>query len=230
MTSPARALPAWLRPLAEVLPTVTAADLPWRADRRGDQRGDPARNRAAAVLVLLASGADGPDVLLTERAGTLRQHSGQGAFPGGRAEPADSAPAATALREAAEETGLDPAGVDVLGELPAVLLAHSRHAVTPVVAHWHTPCPVAPVDPAEVARVERVALTELADPGNQRTVHSPSGYRGPAFAVRGLLVWGFTAEVLLRVLELGGLSPLAPGAAAGAELSLDEALRWAERS
>ena len=91
MTAAAQALPTWLQPLARALPAVTPADLHWRADRGAST----AETRAAAVLVLFGAGADGPDVLLTERAGTLRQHSGQVAFPGGRAEPADSGPAAT---------------------------------------------------------------------------------------------------------------------------------------
>jgi 8-oxo-dGTP pyrophosphatase MutT (NUDIX family) len=217
-------LPAWLRPLAAALPTVTAADLDWRPDRLAPT----ATARPAAVLVLFSDGPAGPEVLLTERAGTLRQHSGQVAFPGGRGEAADASPAATALREAAEETGLDPAGVTVLGSLPELLLAHSRHAVTPVVAHWHAPAAVGVVDPAEVARVERVPLAELLADGNRRRVRAPGGYTGPAFAVRGLLVWGFTAEVLVRVLTLGGLAGDAP-AEAGATLDVDEALAWAAR-
>ncbi|WP_432571223.1 NUDIX hydrolase [Kineococcus sp. SYSU DK005] len=215
-------LPGWLRPLAGRLPTVTAADLDWREDRRGAGTARP-----AAVLVLFADGPAGPEVLLTERAGTLRQHSGQVAFPGGRSEPADPSPAATALREAAEETGLDPAGVRVLGELPQLLLAHSRHAVTPVVAHWREPGPVGVHDAAEVARVERVPLAELLAPAAVRRLRGPGGYRGPAFAVRGLLVWGFTAEVLVRVLALGGLLPEAVERGAAAELTLEEALAWA---
>src|SRR5690606_20593910 len=75
--------------------------------------------RPSAVLMLFSEGADeagrGPDVLLTERAHTLRSHPGQVSFPGGALEPADSGPVDAALREAVEETGLDPSGVDVLG-------------------------------------------------------------------------------------------------------------------
>nr|WP_218885772.1 CoA pyrophosphatase [Kineococcus aurantiacus] len=211
-------MPPWLRPLAARLPDVTAADLRWREDRA--VRG---RARPAAVLVLFADGPAGPEVLLTERAATLRQHSGQVAFPGGRSDPGDADAAATALREAAEETGLVPAGVDVVGELPPLALAHSGHHVTPVVGYWRAPCPVGVVDPSEVARVERVALGELF--AGARRVRGPGGYTGPAFAVRGLLVWGFTAEVLVRVLDLGGLLP--PPREDPAPLSLAEALEWA---
>ncbi|PRY16145.1 NUDIX hydrolase [Kineococcus rhizosphaerae] len=214
-------LPEWLRPLAARLPDVTVADLRWREDRVPQ-----ARSRPAAVLVLLADGPAGPEVLLTERASTLRQHSGQVAFPGGRQDPGDADAAATALREAAEETGLLASGVEVLGELPPLGLAHSGHRVTPVVGFWREPCPVGVVDPDEVARVERVPLAELFD--DARRLRGPGGYTGPAFAVRGLLVWGFTAEVLVRVLDLGGLLP--PAGTGAATLSLAEALTWAGRA
>ncbi|WP_308469894.1 NUDIX hydrolase [Kineococcus rubinsiae] len=224
MTGSPAPLPGWLRPLAAALPDVTTADLGWREDRLAPT----ATARPAAVLVLFADGPAGPEVLLTERAGTLRQHSGQVAFPGGRGDPGDASPAATALREAAEETGLDPAGVDVLGTLPELLLAHSRHAVTPVVAWWREPSAVGVVDPAEVARVERVPLAELLADASRRRVRAPGGYSGPAFAVRGLLVWGFTAEVLVRVLALGGLDE--HGGPVGRTVSLDDALAWAART
>lgn len=214
-------LPPWLGPLAARLPDVTAADLQWREDRRLVGSSTP-----AAVLVLLGDGPAGPEVLLTERAGTLRQHSGQVAFPGGRADPGDADAAATALREATEETGLAVGGVDVLGELPPLGLAHSGHRVTPVVAHWRERGPVGVVDPSEVARVENVPLAELF--AAERRLRGPGGYTGPAFAVRELLVWGFTAEVLVRVLDLGGLRP--PSPADLLTITLDEALRWAGAS
>jgi 8-oxo-dGTP pyrophosphatase MutT (NUDIX family) len=158
------------------------------------------------VLILFGAGAAGPDVLLIQRADTLASHAGQPAFPGGKEDPGDGGPAGTALREAVEEVGLDPAGVRVLATLPAVHIPVSGFDVTPVLGWWHTPVAVVPVDAGEVASVERVPIAELTDPANRCTVRHPSGFHGPGFAVRGMLVWGFTAGVLDRVLELGGWS------------------------
>jgi hypothetical protein len=76
--------------------------------------------------------------------------------------------------------------------------------VTPVVAWWRAPHPVAPADPEEVAAVERVSVAELVDPANRLRIRHPRGYIGPAFAVRGMLVWGFTAGLLSVLLHLAG--------------------------
>lgn len=160
--------------------------------------------RASAVLVLLADHGVGPEVLLLRRAETLRNHAGQMAFPGGAAEPFDADPAATALREANEEVGLDPAEVMVVASLPTLWIPVSNFAVTPVLAWWRRPSALGRFDPAEVAEVVRVPLAALADPDNRLRTAMPSGWTGPAFRVEGLLIWGFTAGVLATVLRLGG--------------------------
>ncbi|MEU9841078.1 CoA pyrophosphatase [Actinomadura sp. NPDC048032] len=161
--------------------------------------------RAAAVLILFGDGPSGPDVLLTERAATLNKHAGQPAFPGGRIDPGDDGPVAAALREAWEEAGVEPSGVDVLCTLPELYLSHSEHRVTPVAGWWREPSEVAPGHPGEVATVARVPISELVDPANRLMVRHPSGIRvGPAFQVRDMLVWGFTAAILTQVLGAGG--------------------------
>jgi 8-oxo-dGTP pyrophosphatase MutT (NUDIX family) len=153
--------------------------------------------RPGAVLVLFGENPDtGPDILLIERAHDMRSHAGQPAFPGGAVDDGDAGPVAAALREAVEETGLDPAGVEVFAELPALWLQPSGFVVTPVLAWWRDPSPVSVRDPAEVASVHRVPLSELLDPANRLRVRHPMGYIGPAFTVSGLLVWGFTAMLL----------------------------------
>jgi 8-oxo-dGTP pyrophosphatase MutT (NUDIX family) len=193
-------LPDWWEPLLSGVERARAEDfsrLPVP-----DEGG-----RASAVLVLLAESAPdgaGPDVLILQRAPDMRSHAGQPAFPGGAADPGDADPAATALREAAEEVGLEASSVDVIAQLPPLWIPVSRFVVTPVLAWWRAPHPVAPMQPEEVARVERIRVAELVDPANRVWVRHPSGYIGPAFRVRSMLVWGFTGGVLSRLLELGG--------------------------
>lgn len=160
--------------------------------------------RTSAVLVLLGEGADGPDLLLIQRAADMRSHPGQPAFPGGAVDPGDTGPISAALREAEEETGLDPSGVEVFATLPDLWLPPSGFVVTPVLGWWRTPSPVHAAAPAEVAAVHRVPVMELTDPGNRVLVTHPSGYVGPAFKVRGMLVWGFTAGLLDRLLAISG--------------------------
>jgi 8-oxo-dGTP pyrophosphatase MutT (NUDIX family) len=162
--------------------------------------------RPAAVLILFGEGPCGPDVLLIERAATLDKHAGQPAFPGGGIDPGDAGPVAAALREAQEETGLDPSGVDVLAVLPELPLPFSGYRVTPVAAWWRRPSEVSAHDPAEVAAVARVPIAELADPANRLNVRGPRGHTGPAFRAAGMLVWGFTAALLDRLLDVGGWS------------------------
>ncbi len=167
----------------------------------------PADGRASAVLVLLGETEhDGPDVLILQRAATMRSHAGQPAFPGGAADPDDAGPAATALREAAEEVGLDADSVEVVAELPTLWIPVSGFLVTPVLAWWREPHPVRPVALEEVEAVRRVPVSELVDPANRLRIRHPSGFVGPAFRAGDMLVWGFTAGVLSTLLELGGWS------------------------
>jgi 8-oxo-dGTP pyrophosphatase MutT (NUDIX family) len=151
-----------------------------------------------------AEPADDPDLLLIQRSTGLRRHSGQAAFPGGAIDPADAGPVEAALREAEEEVGLDPSGVDVVGVAPELFISRSGFRVIPVLGWWRSPVPVAPADTAEVAAVARVRVRELADPANRLTVRHPSGFAGPAFRVRGMLVWGFTAALVDVLISLGG--------------------------
>ena len=195
MTPGDEPVPAWLRELAETAAKMEIDPLVLPPASGG---------RPSAVLVLFAQGTDGPDLLLIQRSEGLRLHAGQPAFPGGAIDAADSGPVAAALREAAEEVGLDPAGVEVVGTLPELFIERTGFRVVPVLAWWRRPCAVAPVDPREVAAVERVAVTELADPAARLMVRVPSGRISPAFRVRGMLIWGFTAAVVDRLLAAGG--------------------------
>ena len=187
--------PAWLR---DFVAAAHRTDVPEMMRPPGNGA------RAAAVLILFGEGPEGPDLLLLQRADTMRKHAGQPAFPGGGIDPGDGGPVGAALREAAEETGLDPSGVTVLTSMPELYVAHSGYRVTPVVAWWREPSAVSAGDPEEVASVARVPLADLTDPANRLQVRAPSGYLGPAFRVGGMLVWGFTAGILHRLLQVGG--------------------------
>nr|WP_201468650.1 CoA pyrophosphatase [Microbacterium hydrocarbonoxydans] len=147
------------------------------------------------------------DVLLQRRAATLSSHPGQVSFPGGRAETADADAVATALREAEEETGLDPAGVEILATLPELPLAASNHVVTPVLGWWRSPSRVAAVDHAETVDVFRVPVAQLLEPANRHTstIHRMGrSWKGPAFDIDGTIVWGFTAMVLDALFDAAG--------------------------
>lgn len=197
-------LPTWLRPLAGALRELRPNWLGFRPKPR-TLPGEP---RRSAVLILFGeserAGAAVPDVLITERAATLRAHAGQPAFPGGRIDPEDHGPVQAALREAQEETGVDPASVAVFGRLPEIYLQPSDFMVASVLGWWHTPSSPRVVSPLEVAAVHRVPVAALADPANRLRVRHPAGYIGPAFHTDGMLVWGFTAGLLDAVLRLGG--------------------------
>lgn len=160
--------------------------------------------RTSAVLILIGDGEQGPDVLVVEKAASLRNHAGQPAFPGGGIEAGDADPIETALREAAEEVGVDPHGVTVVATMPMMYLAPSGYIVTPVLGYWHTPAAVSVQDVGEIASVARVPIAELADPVNRFQVRHPSGDVGAAFGVAGMVVWGFTAGMLSSLLDLGG--------------------------
>jgi 8-oxo-dGTP pyrophosphatase MutT (NUDIX family) len=191
-------LPAWCEPLLTRVRSARVEDF--------TRLATPTEGgRDSAVLVLLGEEPDtGPDILMLQRAATLRKHAGQPAFPGGAVDPDDEGPVGTALREANEEVGLDPASVTVLAELPRLWIPVSDFVVTPVLGWWHQPHPVHPREPAEVAHVARLPVAELVDPANRMRVRHPSGWISPAFQVRGMLIWGFTAGVLTALLDLAG--------------------------
>jgi 8-oxo-dGTP pyrophosphatase MutT (NUDIX family) len=153
---------------------------------------------------LFAEGANGPDLLYVQKNEGLRRHAGQPAFPGGKIDDTDDSPVGTALREAAEETGLDPSGVDVLATLPELFIARSQFRVVPVLAWWRAPSAVRPVDIGEIAAVERISVADLADPANRVMLRFPSGQSGPAFRIGSMLIWGFTGLITDRLLALGG--------------------------
>jgi 8-oxo-dGTP pyrophosphatase MutT (NUDIX family) len=191
-------IPEWLRPVADIAATVTAEELTRFVPPHGE-------GRHSAVLVLFG---DDRDLLLIQRASTMRSHAGQPAFPGGAVDDDDTDAVAAALREAQEETGIDPSGVLVFGALPDLWVPVTNFVVTPVLGWWHTMSPVWALDAAEVESVHRVPISDLVDPAHRCRVLHPSGFIGPAFEVQGLLVWGFTAALISGLLDrLGWAEP-----------------------
>lgn len=194
-----RAVPAWLEPIVGAAADVSAGTL------APSLPAPPPDARPSAVLMLFAEHEGEPAVLLTQRAARLRHHAGQISFPGGAQDPGDPDAAGTALREAHEEVGLEPAGVHVLGELPTLWLSYSNFAVTPVLATRADLSGLRVVDEGEVAQVLRVPLDRLLDPEHRFSVER-GGWRGPAFDVgTPVPLWGFTAGVLARLLRVAGL-------------------------
>ncbi len=189
-------IPDWLQPLGSIASSVTAEELTRFVPPHGE-------GRHSAVLILFGSDRD---LLLIQRASTMRSHAGQPAFPGGAVDDDDEDAVGAALREAHEETGLDPSGVVVFGALPDLWVPVTNYVVTPILGWWREPSPVWARDPAEVSSVHRVPIATLVDPRNRCRVLHPSGFVGPGFEVDGLLVWGFTAGLISGMLDRLGWS------------------------
>lgn len=200
-------VPAWLADLARA-----AASMKVPPGNRPPLSG----GRPAAVLILFGAGHRGPDLLYILRSATLRKHAGQPAFPGGSldddelADPARG-PVRAALREAQEEVGLDPAGVDVIATLPEMYIPRSGFRVHPVLAWWRAPSQVRPTSAAEVEAVARVPVADLVDPTARLMLRGPGGWLSPAFRVGPyadgdppMLIWGFTGGLTDRLLALAG--------------------------
>ena len=165
----------------------------------------------AAVLLLVVNHPE-PTVVLTQRTSHLAHHAGQIAFPGGRREGADESAENTALREAAEEIGLEAARVELLGRLPEYRTS-TGFAVTPVVGWAEPPLAYIP-DPHEVAEVFEVPLAFLLDSANHR--YESAFYRGRmrhywAMPYGERFIWGATAGMLVtfqRLMSRNGLPSL----------------------
>jgi 8-oxo-dGTP pyrophosphatase MutT (NUDIX family) len=173
-------------------PTADAAAAGLREDRI----------RAAAVLVPLVLHPGAPSILLTLRSGHLSSHAGQVSFPGGRIEPGET-PEAAALREAAEEVGLDPRLPEILGRLPDHLTG-TAYRMTPVVALLRPPLTLAH-DPTEVEEPFELPLAVVLDPD------SPQRHRAERNGVmreywvwphERHFIWGATAAVLVNLARL----------------------------
>lgn len=156
----------------------------------------------AAVLIPLYEDRDGTDrLILTKRPDTMPTHAGHIAFPGGRPDPVDSGPVATALREAHEEVGIEPESVDVIGFLPPIDTVQFRLMVVPVVGRLPGIPELVP-SPREVVRVYHPSLDELAEESRWRS-EDWNGRRVWFYQLEGDTLWGATALMTRRLLGLG---------------------------
>lgn len=164
--------------------------------------GEAAPLRHAAVLAPLVERPEGLTVLLTRRADTLRQHTGQIAFPGGRCDPGET-PWETALREAREEIGLDSGFVDVAGLLTPYETV-TGYRVVPVVG-FVRPGFELKLNPDEVAEAFETPFAFLMDAANhQRQFRDgPGGKRRYFYAMpyEDYFIWGATAGMLRGLYE-----------------------------
>ena len=216
------AAPRWLKPLLDNAPDVTRAyrrrvppEVYAMVTAASEAVEAAASGRDAAVLVLFSGPAESPsgglpddaDLLVTVRASTLRHHAGQAAFPGGAVDPGDHSPVHTALREAAEETGIDTGRLHPLATLERLFIPPSGFHVVPVLAYSPDPGPVAVVDEGETAIVARVPVRAFVNPENRIMVYRNANTRrfaGPAFLLNEMLVWGFTGQVISAMLDVAG--------------------------
>ncbi len=161
----------------------------------------PSARRAAAVLLLFDVREPGLPLLFLERTAHLRHHAGQIGFPGGGSEATDPTIVATALREAAEEAGIPPAAVDVIGLLPPFLTATSDNWLTPVVGLQGRDIELRG-EPFEVARLFHVDLSALMTaPHTVRTLSHDGVSRNVHFyEVGGEVIWGVTAAILAELI------------------------------
>jgi 8-oxo-dGTP pyrophosphatase MutT (NUDIX family)/GNAT superfamily N-acetyltransferase len=222
--------------LPRELPAAPAILTPIRLDSPEGPlpAGAPGRGRASAVLVLIFPDAEGQArVLLTARAPHGIGHPGEISFPGGSAERGDADPIATALREAAEEVGLDPVacGLRVTGGLEVFALTVSGFRITPVVAVAERRPETHP-SPAEVARIIEAPVEAFLPDApvelEERTIRRRL-IRYGVYPVEGERVWGATARMLGQ-LGAALAAPVADGAALAAPIGADASARGGSRA
>lgn len=174
-----------------------AAQQTWAGDETG-----PGTPVPAAVLVPIVDTPSGPHLVLTRRAGSLRTHGGEIAFPGGRIDP-DEMGRDAALREAHEELGIDPASVEILGHLPRISTVVTGYMIAPWVGI--VPQSALQPNPSEIAEVLEVSLELLLQPGvrrDQRFIRKGRMSTSPAYDIGTHIVWGATARILAGLLDL----------------------------
>ncbi len=164
---------------------------------------NPSPDQDAAVLVAMSRTGQDVDLVLTQRSNHLNSHAGEVSLPGGKWEPGDHSPAATALRETEEEIALPQSHVHLLGELPQQFSLYGLR-VTPVVG-WVDDVPELIANPDELDSVFTVPLSFFLEDSRMRTdVYTVYGttHWSPAWHYQGYEIWGLTARVVVNLLNL----------------------------
>lgn len=182
----------------------------WGRDDYGDHRLNPSLRdmilrdglRDAAVLVPVVDHREGASVILTQRTETLRSHSGQVAFPGGRIDPEDATPEGAALRETHEEIGLGAERIEVVGRMPDYVTG-SGYRIAPVLGIVRPGFSLT-INPDEVAAAFEVPLAFLMDPANHRRESRVWQDRERFFYTMPFgerYIWGVTAGIIHTLYE-----------------------------
>ena len=163
----------------------------------------PSPRRADAAVLLAITQEEQPRVLLTRRASHMRHHAGEVSFPGGRREAGDTSNIVVALREAFEETGLNPFQVELLGELPSQR-AKSGLWVKPIIGLIPPDVILVP-QPDEIERIFYVELMHIikAQPLPYPVQLNQQQYYMPSFQLDNEIIWGLTARILVSLFRRG---------------------------
>ncbi len=157
----------------------------------------------AAVLLPLYGWPDDPGLIFTERRADMRRHAGEISFPGGRHDPGDTDLSATALREAQEEIGLDPAQVELGEALPATTTFVTGYRIHPFVGHIPHPTELSLTpSPDEVETLLTFSLEVLRESYEiRRLVRRGVPIHTPTYEIEGHLIWGATARIVGDLLD-----------------------------
>ncbi|WP_168378585.1 MULTISPECIES: CoA pyrophosphatase [Acinetobacter] len=156
----------------------------------------------AAVLIAITQ-EDNPRILLTRRSLYMNNHAGEVSFPGGKRDVQDTSNIVVALREAQEETALNPFDVQLLGDLP-MQKARNGMLVKPIVGLIPPDVNLIP-QPTEIDRIFFASLRQLLEtpPTPYEVRFAQQSLYFPSLRIENEIVWGLTARMLISLFQYG---------------------------